>query len=117
MQLLLPLRRRLEVTFDARRRSDDVATVLDVSHRAVLLSCSLFYVPALVRDPDVSLLQACQRRDWLIHKKECKDLQRNAAAKGRHGPPDVVLRALSRVLYLRESERDGKMVRWAVPSC
>ncbi|BGP34992.1 hypothetical protein JCM10296v2_006816 [Rhodotorula toruloides] len=51
---------------------------------------------------------ACQRRDWSIHKKECKDLQNSAASKARHSPPDVVLRALSRLLYLRESDKEGK---------
>ncbi|KAJ8292099.1 Histone-lysine N-methyltransferase ASHR1 [Rhodotorula toruloides] len=51
----------------------------------------------------------CQQRDWSIHKKECKDLQNSAASKARGGPPDVVLRAMSRLLYLRESDKDGQM--------
>jgi hypothetical protein len=34
-------------------------------------------------------------------------------AKSARGAPDVVLRALGRLLYLKESEEDGSMVRRA----
>ncbi|GEM10679.1 SET and MYND domain containing protein [Rhodotorula toruloides] len=71
---------------------------------AKLQQCSMCHIVQYCSD-------VCQKRDWSIHKKECKDLQNSTktASQAHASPPDVVLRALSRLLYLRESDKAGKL--------